>query len=200
VDVGGTNLGDAIHRAAYDVFGLKSREQAANKAEQSDVGKTVLQDPTPQDESNPNVLVVLTDGESHEGFAADMAAEAHRLGIGIYIIGLGTETGAPIPIEENGQTTTLKFKGQEVITRFEERSLRKVIEGLPSRCGFLAAGSSNIDLYDIYQRVILQQGTQKKEVRFTLWQEKFQIFVGLGLTLVVFSTLLSEQRPVRREK
>jgi hypothetical protein len=62
-------------------------------------------------------------------------------GVGVYIIGLGTSEGAPIPIEVDGKVSNLKFKGEDVITRFDDASLRTVIDGLAGRCGYLAAGS-----------------------------------------------------------
>jgi hypothetical protein len=120
--------------------------------------------------------------------------------VAIYIIGLGTKEGAPIPIEENGQIRHLQYQGRDVITRFDEDSLRKVVDALPSRAGFLPAGSATVDLVDVYERAISKQGRETKQIRFTVWQEKFQIFVGLGLAMVVLSTLISEQGPGRKEE
>jgi len=217
VDVGGSNLGDAISKATRDVFGLSDETPAASDekekgkkeeqedakpqaadAEQQAAGETAIKAERPDEDANANVLIILTDGESHEGYAREMAQEAHGLGVAIFIIGLGTEAGAPIPIEVNGETTTLKYKGEEVITRFDDASLRGVIESLPGRCGYLAAGASNVDLVDVYRRVVSQQELETKKLRFTVWQEKFQLFVGIGVVLVVLSSLISEQRPAGR--
>ena len=79
----------------------------------------------------------------------------------------------------------------------QEYPLRSVIEDLPSRRGYLAAGTANVDLADVYERVISKQGRQTKRLRFTVWQEKFQLFAGLGMALVVLSWLISEQRPAK---
>ena len=202
VDVGGSNLGDAIYKATHDVFGLSmdtpQQQDAESAADQPAVGETVMRDEGKPDTESPNVLIVLTDGESHEGHAREMALEAHRLGVGIYLIGFGSQDGAPIPIEVDGRVDTLKYKGAEVITRLDDESLRQVIEDLPSRRGYLAAGTANVDLADVYDRVISKQGRQQKQVRFTVWQDKFQLFVGLGMALLLLSWLISEQRPLRR--
>jgi Ca-activated chloride channel family protein len=202
VDVGGSNLGDAIYKATHAVFGLSPDASELRSHEGTDgqpaVGETVMKDEGQPDEDSANVLIVLTDGESHEGHAREMALEAHRLGVGLYLIGLGGQEGAPIPIEVDGHTDTLKYKGSEVLTRLDDDSLRQVIEALPSRRGYLAAGTANVDLVDVYDRVISKQGSQKKQLRFTVWQEKFQLFVGVGMALVILSWLISEQRPLRR--
>jgi Ca-activated chloride channel family protein len=194
VDEGGTNLGDAIYSAMRNVFGLDPSE-AADKKTPTTRPLTELKVEEPDSHRKANVLVVLTDGESHEGNAKEMAALAHRLGVGIYIIGLGTTAGAPIPIEVDGKMTTLKYKDQEVITKFDDASLRSVVADLSGRSGYLAAGASNVDLVDVYKNVIARQGRQTKDVRVTVWQEKFQLFVGIGVVLVVLSTLIGEQRP-----
>lgn len=206
VDVGGSNLGDAIYKATHDVFGLSMDASRQRSDEGTDdqpaVGETAtsVKEEGQPDEESPNVLIVLTDGESHEGHAREMALEAHRLGVGIYLIGFGGQEGAPIPIEIDGRIGTLRYKGTEVITRLDDESLRRVIEDIPSRRGYLAAGTANVDLADVYNRVISKQGSQKKQVRFTVWQEKFQLFVGLGMALVILSWLISEQRPLRRSE
>lgn len=198
VDQGGTNLGDAIHSAIRNVFGLEPSQAADDKKKAATQPSTELKAEQPDSHRNANVLVVLTDGESHEGDAREMAALAHRLGVGIYIIGLGTTAGAPIPIEVDGEMTMLKFKDQEVITKFDDASLRSIVADLPDRSGYLAAGASNVDLVDVYKNVIAKQGMQTKDVRVTVWQEKYQLFVGIGVVLVVVSTLIGEQRPVPR--
>lgn len=201
VDVGGTDLGKAIDMASRHVFGYSDEDIAQSADEDRDkpgVGQTVMQDEKPQEDQNANVLIILTDGENHEGYARERAIEAHRLGVAIYIIGLGTEQGAPIPIEENGKIRHLQYQGRDVITKFDEASLRKVVEALPSRAGFLPAGNATVDLVDVYERAISKQGRETKQLRFTVWQEKFQIFVGLGLAMVMLSTLISEQGPGRK--
>lgn len=210
VDVGGSNLGDAIYKATHEVFGLSApvareaksghKEQAAPGTATRPADGTIIRAEQPEEDHNANVLVILTDGESHEGHAREMAEEAHSLGVGIYIIGLGTEAGAPIPIEVDGQAITLKYKGQEVITRFDDASLRGVIEALTDRCGYLPAGKSNVDLVDVYKRVISQQTMAKKKLSYTVWDEKFQLFVGIGLVMVVLSSLISEQRPAGKRE
>lgn len=198
VDVGGSDLGDAIYKATHDVFGLSARAAATGPA--SRPAKTVIRAEQPEDERNANVLVILTDGENHEGHAKEMAEEAHNLGVGIYIIGMGTEAGAPIPIEVDGRMTTLKYKGQEVITRFDDASLRGIVSSLPDRCGYLPAGKSTVDLVDVYKRVIAKQASARKKLSYTVWDEKFQLFVGMGLILVVLASLISEQRPAGKRE
>lgn len=204
-DVGGSNLGDAIYQATHEVFGLnaptgrKTGDAAAGTTTRP-AGATPIPAEQPDEQRSANVLVIFTDGENHEGHAREMAREAHDLGVGVYIIGLGTTEGAPIPIEQDGKIVNLQYKGQDVITRFDDASLRAVLDGLPDRCGYLPAGKSNVDLVSVYREKISQQAAAKKKLAYTVWDEKFQLFVGLGLVAIVIAALISDQRPAPRRE
>lgn len=208
VSEGGSNLGDAIFKATRDVFGLRPEPANTSQADGGEggqgrdktAGEMTRLEPEARDEDIANVLIVLTDGENHEGHAKAAAQRAHELGVGIYIISLGTEAGGPIPIGENGQARYLEYKGERVITRVDNATLRGIIDGLNERVGYLAAGSANVDLTDIYENVIARQGQEIKTLRQTVWQEQFQLFVGIGLGLLMVSGLLSEQRPGGRRR
>jgi hypothetical protein len=52
----------------------------------------------------------------------------------------------------------------------------------------------------VYKRVISQQVGGKSKMSYTVWDEKFQLFVGVGLAMVVLSTLISDQRPAGRRE
>lgn len=96
VDEGGTNLGDAIHSSLRNVFGLDPDQAASDKKKATATQpSTQLKAEQPEGLRNADILVVLTDGESHSGDAKNEAEKAHRLGVGIYVIGLGTAAGTP---------------------------------------------------------------------------------------------------------
>ena len=55
-------------------------------------------------ESKFKVIVLLTDGEQHEGDPVDAAQEAGEEGIVIHAVGVGTPGGDPIPVhDDDGQ-------------------------------------------------------------------------------------------------
>lgn len=47
-------------------------------------------------------LIIITDGESHEGGAEEMARAAKEAGIKVSVVGIGTEQGGLIPLPEGG--------------------------------------------------------------------------------------------------
>src|SRR5690606_40171361 len=54
------------------------------------------------EEQKNRVLVVLTDGEDHEEGVLEAAEKAKEQGIKIFAIGIGTESGEPLPDKRNG--------------------------------------------------------------------------------------------------
>lgn len=213
--MGGTNLGDAIYKGLTEVFG-RSEEAGIRKATTNGdgapsttrpaVGQTVMEaERQGQAEAVYDHMIILTDGENHEGHAREMAAMASRLNVGVFIIGIGGEDGAtiPIPVDSTGQTRNLQYKGQDVITRLDSKSLAAVVlgnEGGVRVGGYLPAKTSTIDLREVYDAHIAPQGQRASRHRRTVWQEKFQLFVGLGIALLVLSTVVSEKRPTRHAK
>ena len=54
-----------------------------------------------EDDSKYKVLVLVTDGEDHEGQAISLAAQAAERGMIIHTVGVGTDSGSLIPIIDN---------------------------------------------------------------------------------------------------
>ena len=75
-------------------------------------------------EAKGRALVVVSDGEDHEGGIEQAIAAAKRAGVVVYGIGCGTDQGAPIP-EGSGAYKKDK-EGKLVTTRLDERVLRNL--------------------------------------------------------------------------
>ncbi len=204
--VGGTNLGDAISKAVREVFGLGGDGGTAgpngDPTTQPAVGETVMEsERSAEPEAVYNHLIVLTDGENHEGHAKEMASEASAKNVGVFIVGIGTEAGTTIPVERDGKVTNLQYKGKDVITRLDSESLAGIVLGASGGVkhgGYLPANTSAINLREVYDEHIAPLGQRASAQRHTVWQEKFQLFAGLGVALLVVSSFVSEQRPKRR--
>lgn len=104
---------------------LSSQGTAISEA--IDLSTTYYQD---IDQKN-RVLIILSDGEDHDG-SIEMALEkAKDEGIRIYTIGLGTEEGGLIPIKNNNGRL-LNYKkdnnGKNVITKRNAETLRQIAQ------------------------------------------------------------------------
>jgi len=76
------------------------------------------------------LFILISDGEDHGEELENALREATRQGIRIHTIGIGSVEGAPFPIgRENGIVRYAEdAKGNKILTRFDERSLRWIAE------------------------------------------------------------------------
>ncbi len=167
---GGTLIGDAIRLATREVFDT--------------------------DEASHKDLILITDGEDMESFPVEAARAAGETGIRILAIGIGDESaGSPIPItDEFGRRTHLTHEGEEVRTRLDAATLRQV--ALATRDGqYLNVATGTIELDRVYERLIRQAPQRDMDSSAAVrYEERFQLFVGLGLALLFLEGLISGRR------
>jgi len=74
-------------------------------------------------------IIVFTDGEDHEALSG---LELPDFPINILMVGLGTQSGGPIPLKKSTRGTTYKKdkNGEVVITKRDEKVLAELIEDL----------------------------------------------------------------------
>jgi len=142
-----------------------------------------------------SLIVVMTDGENHEGNPIRAAEIAAERGIVIHTIGYGDPEGAPIP-ELNEQNEIVGYKadqaGNVVVSRLEEETLMEIADitgGTYQRA--TASGIEIINLLNIVQdieRGFLESRTQVRRV------ERFPLFVGIALLLIGSCGLLLRRR------
>ncbi len=115
---------------------------------------TVAQEGFQKGSEGSQVLILITDGEDHEGQALQAADEAAKAGIRVYAIGIGTPEGELIPVPDaRGVTSFLKNRqGQVVKSRLDEASLQKIV--LKTQGAYIRATANNFGLDQIYQQYI----------------------------------------------
>jgi Ca-activated chloride channel family protein len=82
-----------------------------------------------EERATQKVIILLTDGENHEGDVLEAAQEAADQGIIIYTIGFGSPDGEPIPVyDQLGNLIEYKKdrNGETVITRLDEITLQQL--------------------------------------------------------------------------
>ena len=79
-----------------------------------------------QEENIGKAIIVITDGEDHEGGALEAAKEAKELGMNTYVLGVGSPNGAPIPA---GTGDYMKDNsGQTVMSALNEDMCRQLAD------------------------------------------------------------------------
>ena len=140
-------------------------------------------------------VILITDGENHSGNPLKAAQWAAEQGIKIFTIGIGKDSGAPIPDTAGGFKKDAE--GEIVLTRLDETILKKV--ALETGGAYVRSVTGDLDLNKIYLENIKPKIEKKalKSQRRKLWTERFQwsIFLALACLLIEF---LIREKPVRR--
>ncbi|HEX41660.1 MAG TPA: VWA domain-containing protein [Phycisphaerales bacterium] len=168
---GGTMIGDAIRKAAEEVFDTASRQYKD--------------------------IILITDGEDHDSFPVQAAEKAAEQGIRIIAIGLGDENeGSRIPItDERGRTTFLTYNGQEVWTKLDADTLRQVVYATEGGRFLAVRPGETFGLNEIYADMIATAAKRELESATMMkYDEKFQVFVALALILLTAEAFISERK------
>ncbi len=145
------------------------------------------------------VLVLITDGEDHEVDPVEIAKEAHKEGVIIYTIGIGSQQGAPIPIFDSyGNRVGYKKDrdGQVVTTKLDVLTLEKIAFETSGKYYISSTGES--ELNKIYNEIARLEEKELSSRQFTQFEDRFQFFLALVIILLIIETLLSERRKIRQ--
>lgn len=135
-------------------------------------------------------IIVITDGEDHEGGALEAAREAYKKGISVFILGVGTSKGAPIP---DGNGRYLKDNsGQIVLSALNEQMCQQVAK---AGNGVYIHVDNTSDAQEKLNKELskLQSGISDTVV-YSEYNEQFQIFGIILLLLLIVETILLESR------
>lgn len=147
-----------------------------------------------EERATQKVIVLLTDGENHEGDVLGAAQEAADQGMIIYTIGFGSPDGEPIPVyDQLGNLIEYKKdqNGETVISRLDEVTLQQIARltgGLYFRA--LADGREVGFLAD----EISELQTTELESRFeTRGVERFQWFLFVAVIALTVIELIPDR-------
>ena len=136
-------------------------------------------------------IFVITDGEDNEGGAVEMAKVAAEKGIKVYVLGVGSPQGAPIPMLGSSQYIT-DNTGNVVISKLNEKMCREVAEAGEGAYIYVDNSSSAQNKLSDYVDKLA-----KKDMESTVYSEYDEQFQGvalLALLFLLFDILIVERR------
>ena len=149
------------------------------------------------EEKTHKVLVLITDGEGHQGDPVGAARKAAEQGVVIYTVGIGSPEGTPIPVrDERGRREGFKKDagGNVVMTRLDQGTLQEIARETGGK--YFRASPGERELIDIQAEIAGMDKKRLSAQEFTQFDEQFQAFVGLAWVLLVFELLLGERKRV----
>ena len=147
-----------------------------------------------QEEGIGKAIIVITDGEDHEGGALQAAEAAKDAGMRVYVLGVGSVNGAPIPVPGTGGYMTDR-SGNTVMSALNEDMCKQVAQ---------AGGGAYIH---VENNSAAQQQLDseldklaKKETTTTIYSEFDEQFQAVGvlvlLMLIIEICVLDRRNPL----
>ena len=143
-----------------------------------------------QAEKVGKAIIVITDGEDHEGGAVEAAKIARKKGINVFILGVGDPKGAPIPTGDGGYMTD--NTGQTVMSALNEEMCREVAK---AGSGVYIHVDNTSDAQSRLNNELtkLQKG-EIESVVYSEYDEQFQAFGILVILLLIIEICILESR------
>lgn len=133
-------------------------------------------------------IVLLTDGENFEDNAVEAATKAADAGIQVDVVGLGTSSGAPIPVPGKNNEYMYDEQGNQVITKLNVDDAKAIAK---AGDGVYISGASSSAAGELNDQLKKLSKTEYK--RFTApnpASELFPIAISLALILLLIDTIL----------
>ncbi len=139
-------------------------------------------------------IIIITDGENHEGGASEAAKAAAEKGMMVYVMGVGSPEGSPIPAGRSGEFRRDK-EGNVIVTKLNEQMCQEIA----------AAGNG------VYIRIDNTSNAQKmlqKEVdklakadlevtTYSEYNEQFMVMAWIAFILLLLEMLLMVKKNPR---
>ena len=145
---------------------------------------------TPDDKASKAVFVI-TDGEDNEGGAVEMARAAAEKGIKVYVLGIGSPQGAPIPVPGSTQYIT-DNGGNVVVSKLNEQMCREIAAAGQGAYIYVDNSSSAKEKLSGYVDKLAK--TEMESTVYSEYDEQFQAVALLALLLLVLDVLVVERK------
>lgn len=147
-----------------------------------------------QDQEASKVIIIISDGENHEGDAVEAAKKAKEKGVKIYTIGMGSPKGAPIPLSRrSGQGGFMKDRqGEVIISRMDPSMLREIAETGDGK--FFRASTGNVGLNKLYSDLNDLNKSEIETKIYSAYEDQFHYFVAAAIILLLIYSLILERK------
>ena len=141
-------------------------------------------------ESDKNrAIILISDGENHDGDPIEIAEELGKKGIIISTIGIGTPNGSPIII---GGETMKDDKGEIVVSKLNESMLKNI--ALSAGGSYVRATNTSLGLSDLVNQIKALEATEFDTVTFDEYNELYQYFLAIAILLLIIEFSMLERR------
>jgi Ca-activated chloride channel homolog len=154
--------------------------------------------PQEQQGRGGRTIILVTDGEDHEGSVSEEATLAASFGITIHTLGVGDPAGAPLPVYQQGVLTGyLKdAQGNTVISSLDPTILQRTAEVTGGK--FFLSDNLSQAMQQIKSEIRKQKPGDRRLSLDEEADDQFHWFAGGALLLLAFERMIPYRRNKRR--
>jgi Ca-activated chloride channel family protein len=154
-------------------------------------------DSFPEQIISNRVILLLTDGEGHEGDPFAAATLAKKEGVIIHAVGFGSPDGEPIPLRDtNGALLDYKkdAQGETVLSRLDETTLSQMAE----RTGglYFRASVSGREIDAISNAIAALDTSEFESQLQTQRADRFEWFAALALLALTAEAMIGDRKKI----
>ncbi|MBQ9637034.1 MAG: VWA domain-containing protein [Prevotella sp.] len=148
-----------------------------------------------QQEKIGRAIIVITDGEDHEGGVLETAEAARKKGINVFILGVGDGKGSPIPDGQGGYMRDQS--GEVVMTALNEQMCQQIAQAGSGK--YIHVDNTSDAQEKLNEELAKLQKGETDSVIYSEYDEQFQAFGILVLLLLIVEVcILESKNPVLR--
>jgi Ca-activated chloride channel homolog len=140
------------------------------------------------------VIFLLTDGEDHEGGGLAAAKKASKMGVKIFVLGIGETAGAPVPDTTQGESFKTDHQGKTILSKPDIEGLKKIAAATDGI--YVQSTGGSLDLETLYLNGIKARTKDAalKNVKLKVPKERFAFFLVPAILLLMAETLIFRRR------
>lgn len=148
-----------------------------------------------KEEETKKAIIIITDGENHEGDVVKIAEEAASEGISIFAIGLGSATGAPIPVT-NANGVQVGYKkdkyGKVVLTKLDENTLKEIASAGDGK--YYHGTNTEDELDKVYNDLSQFEQTEYGATKITEYEDRFYYLLFPAILLLIIEFFITGRK------
>ena len=141
-----------------------------------------------QSKKSQKAIIIITDGENFEDDAVSAAKQAAKMGVQVNVIGVGSTTGAPIPMDGGYLTDD---SGNPVTTYLNEKMAQEIAD---AGKGVYISGTASDAVSTLQETLDKLAKSDLATVTYTQHDEQFPVFATIALLLLLGLLLLLERK------
>ena len=144
-----------------------------------------------QQEGVGRAIFVITDGEDNEGGAEEAAADALKRGMKVYVLGIGSTEGSPIPMPGRSGYMT-DNAGNTVVSKLNEEMCRSISQAGGGAYIYVDNSSSAVSALQKHADKLAKADIES--VLYSEFDEHFRDFAWAALVLLIIETIILARR------